>query len=88
MSDLINQIRTAQIRAAEDVVLASLEDKGLSRSEPLSEADLLAALKTDMLNKIRAAEQAAHAYFAACPVGEERIRASDVYENIRHSLRT
>lgn len=32
-------------------------------------------------------EKAAHALFAALPVGPERIRASDVYENIRNATR-
>lgn len=87
MSDLINRIRTAQVRAAEDLVLESLRDKGLLIDEPLSEADQLAALKRTMLEARQAAEKAAHAYFSACPVGDERIWASEVYENIRNATR-
>jgi hypothetical protein len=87
MSDLINSIRAAQVRAAEDLVLESLRASGLVVDEPLSEADQLAALKRDMLDKHRAAERAAYAYFGACPVGDERIRASEVYENIRTATR-
>lgn len=33
------------------------------------------------------AEKAAHAYFAACPTGPERIWAGEVYENIRTATR-
>lgn len=33
------------------------------------------------------AEKAAHAYFAACPVGRERELASKVYENILNATR-
>lgn len=44
-------------------------------------------LKKLFLEAHKKAEQAAHAYFVACPVGEERIRASEIYENIRTAIR-
>jgi hypothetical protein len=84
MSDLIRNIRAAQVRAAEDLVLESLRGKGLLDEEPIGEVE---ALKRDMLDKHRAAEKAAYAYFCGCPVGEERNRASEVYENIRTATR-
>jgi hypothetical protein len=84
MSDLINRIRTAQVRAAEDLVLDSLREKGLLTEEPIGKVD---ALKRDFLEKHRAAEKAAWAYFCECPVGDERTRASEVYENIRTATR-
>ena len=36
---------------------------------------------------IRHAEQVAHQYFVGCDLGDERIRAGDVYENVRTALR-
>lgn len=47
----------------------------------------VAYLKEEFMKARDVAEKAAHAYFAACPVGPERIRASDIYENIRNSTR-
>lgn len=54
--------------------------------EQLREAEerkKLQALKEDFLAKHRACEKAAYEYFAACPEGDERIIASEVYQNIR-----
>lgn len=51
------------------------------------EVEKLAYMKMQLLEQLKKAEQLAHAYFAACPVGEERIRASEVYENIRTATR-
>lgn len=43
----------------------------------------LQSLKEDFLAKHKACEKAAYEYFAACPVGDERIIAGEVYQNIR-----
>lgn len=43
----------------------------------------LDALKQDFLEKRRACEKAAYAYFAACPEGEERVFAGEIYQRIR-----
>jgi len=59
----------------------------VTSSEPLSQTEKIKILKQDRDTKIRAAEQAAHAYFAECDVGPERYRASDVYENLRNATR-
>lgn len=87
MSDLINRIRTAQVRAAEDLVIESLREKGLLTEEPISEEQKLTNLRSAAIDKLRDAEKAAYAYFCACPVGRERERAADVYENIRTAAR-
>lgn len=47
----------------------------------------LAALKQDLMSKRDAAEKAAYAYFCALPIGNERIRAHEVYQNIRLATR-
>ncbi|MFM0141783.1 hypothetical protein [Paraburkholderia sp. RL18-085-BIA-A] len=86
MSDLINQIRAAQVRAAEDAVLESLRGTGLI-DDAAYEAEQLQRLKRNALDLIHAAEKAAYEYFKACPVGVERTRAHDVFENIRNATR-
>ena len=43
----------------------------------------LDALKQDFLEKRQACEKAAYAYFAACPEGEERVFAGEIYQRIR-----
>ena len=57
MSDLINQIRAAQVRAGEDVVVANLQRLGLARAErdaPVALAASIAAqAKTRELNALR-----------------------------------
>ncbi|WCM21411.1 hypothetical protein NDK50_08165 [Paraburkholderia bryophila] len=83
MSDLIRNIRAAQIAAGEAAVLESLRESGL-----LADAKpTLADLKSDMLAKIREAEKAAYAYFCECDVGPDRERAHDIYENVRNATR-
>jgi hypothetical protein len=62
-----------------------LNAKGFTAEE--QEAETVKHLKTVFLAAHRAAEKAAHAYFAACPVGPERIRASEIYDNIRNAIR-
>jgi hypothetical protein len=47
----------------------------------------LAEMKSEMLAALRVAEKLAWAYFCECPVGSERERAHDVYENIRTATR-
>lgn len=47
----------------------------------------LVEMKSEMLAAIRTAENLAWAYFCECPVGSERERASNVYENIRNATR-
>lgn len=54
--------------------------------EQLREAEerkKLQALKEDFLAKRTVCEKAAYEYFAACPEGDERIFASEVYQRIR-----
>ena len=54
--------------------------------EQLREAEerkKLQALKEDFLAKHKACEKAAYEYFVACPEGDERIFASETYQNIR-----
>lgn len=58
------------------------QTSSLSASEPM-----LAALKSDMFEKIRLAEKAAYAYFCECEVGPERERAHEVYSNILYATR-
>jgi hypothetical protein len=57
----------------------------MSNREPTAEE--IEAIKQDMMSKREAAEQAAYAYFCALPIGNERIRAHDVYQNIRLATR-
>lgn len=44
-------------------------------------------LRKDFAEKHHAAEKAAHALFAALPVGPERTRMAEVYENVRTANR-
>lgn len=45
-------------------------------------------LKAVFLEQHRKAEKAAYEYFAACPVGPERVQAYSIYENVRNALRS
>ncbi|CQJ34756.1 TPA: hypothetical protein ACGUOZ_003388 [Yersinia enterocolitica] len=47
----------------------------------------LDALKTELLNKHQIAVTAAHEYFAACDVGEERLFAAAIFERLRVATR-
>jgi hypothetical protein len=47
----------------------------------------LVKLKAEMFSKRKEAEKAAYAYCGACPVGLERERAFEIYENIRNATR-
>lgn len=47
----------------------------------------IAELRKKFMDLQRQAEQAAYAYFSACPVGPERIWAAEVYENVRTATR-
>lgn len=47
----------------------------------------LATARVHVADKIREAEKAAYDYFCACPAGPERIRAGEVYENVRNAMR-
>lgn len=47
----------------------------------------LAKLKNERDTAIRAAQKAAYAYFCECPVGPERIKAGEIYSNVRTSVR-
>ena len=51
------------------------------------EAEMLRHLKEQFLEAHKKAEQAAYAYFSACPVGEERTIAAEIYENVRTAIR-
>lgn len=65
--------------------VADLKIKGFTAEE--QDLEKVAHLKGLFLAARDAAEKAAHAYFAACPVGPERIWASEVFENIRNATR-
>ncbi|AHG22158.1 hypothetical protein Z042_22910 [Chania multitudinisentens RB-25] len=43
----------------------------------------VAALKTEFLNAHRVCLQAAHAYFCACDIGEDRTFAHEIYQRVR-----
>jgi hypothetical protein len=43
----------------------------------------LARLKAVRNEAMRVAERAAYDYFKECDLGEERVKAGDIYENIR-----
>jgi len=47
----------------------------------------LEALKRDMLEKHEATVTAAYKYFCALPIGDARIQAHEVYQNIRLATR-
>ena len=43
--------------------------------------------KDDRDAALRKAEQLAHEYFKNCEVGDERIKAGEIYNNIRNAAR-
>lgn len=53
----------------------------------MDEDQKLIELRNAAIDKLRDAEKAAYAYFCACPIGKERERAADIYENIRTAAR-
>lgn len=65
--------------------LAELRAQGFTGTE--TEAEKLRHLKDVLLKARDAAEKAAATYFGACPVGPERIWASNVFDNIRNATR-
>ncbi len=44
-------------------------------------------MKQDALSKIREAEKATYAWACECEVGPERIRAFEIYDNVRTATR-
>ncbi len=50
-----------------------------------TEAEKLARAKTAAHSALNAAEKAWHAYAALCDVGSERVRAFEVFENVRRA---
>lgn len=52
--------------------------------ESTPEQDLLSARRMAH-EKLREAEKAWHKYFALCEVGDERTRASEVVDRLRHA---
>ena len=58
--------------------------------EVTSELELrqIELLKNDAYAKLLSAEKAMYALFCALPVGRERVRASEIYENVRTATRT
>jgi predicted SprT family Zn-dependent metalloprotease len=58
----------------------------MSNEQP-NQAEKIRALKDARNKAIAEAEKAAYAYFCECEVGQERIRASDIYDNVRTALR-
>ncbi len=60
--------------------------------EPTALADLISrchveALKIELLRLHRECTKAAHAYFCACDLGEERVAAGEMYQQIRLATR-
>ena len=53
----------------------------------MSDQTKLQELKRKRDEAIRAAEKAAYEYFCQCEVGQERIRAGDIYDNVRTAQR-
>lgn len=51
------------------------------------EAQQISLLQSDAHAKLREAEKAWYALFCALPVGDDRTKANDVYENIRCATR-
>ncbi|EOI7373508.1 hypothetical protein OZ690_004287, partial [Yersinia enterocolitica] len=47
----------------------------------------LDALKIELINKHQIAVTAAHEYFAACDLGEERIIAAEIFQRLRTATR-
>lgn len=62
-------------------------DRSIPSPGIATEQIVLARLKKQALDKLHEAEKAMYEYFAACPVGAERVRASDIYDNIRTATR-
>ena len=56
-------------------------------SDEIKETEEHKALRVDAFEKLQAAEKAMHAYAASCDVGEERIEAFEIFENIRVAAR-
>lgn len=84
MSALQAQIYEAQRDAGERVVLAHLEQSGLivkTEAEKLAEARIRAHAAAD------AAERLWYEYAGMIDVGQDRIRAFEVYENLRLARR-
>lgn len=57
--------------------------RGLGMSEELNQEQR----KAKVLELICEAEKLAYEYFCKCEIGEERIRAGQVYNNIRNAMR-
>jgi hypothetical protein len=60
--------------------------------EPTALADLISrchveALKIELLRLHRECTKAAHAYFCACDLSEERVAAGEIYQQIRLATR-
>ncbi len=60
----------------------------MSEEITLQERQQIDLLKHVAFEARHDAEKAMYEYFCACPVGPERERASDIYENIRNATRT
>jgi hypothetical protein len=56
-------------------------------SVPETEDEQVLRLRLEAFAAIRAAEKAAYAWFCACPVGTDRDKAHEVYQNVRCSTR-
>jgi len=44
-------------------------------------------IREEFFRKHLEAEKAAYAYFCACEIGDERLKASEIYERIRTATR-
>lgn len=47
----------------------------------------LEAMKREMLNQHQKTVSLAHEYFAALPLGSERIKAGEIYQQLRNATR-
>ncbi|WP_211440939.1 hypothetical protein [Collimonas humicola] len=56
-------------------------------SEAEKSDEELQALKAEFQRLRLLTERAAYAYFCACPIGAERVRAHDIYSNILYATR-
>ncbi len=48
----------------------------------------LAAMRVEMLKKLRETQTAAHQYFCACELGSEREQAGELYDRLMNVTRS
>lgn len=62
-------------------------DSVLSTPPAAEQSEKLVALKQDAIAKLKEAEKAWHTFASELPIGRERDRAFDVFENVRNASR-